>query len=174
MVKNIRKEQVQLDKAIQKLARLIVGNERNFGSVKRMSVVVKSLEESKKNRLSSNGRALIPLLPISVILGIFIGREMDKDELLDDLTLKTDKIKYADLGPLVGIVSASSLVVKRSIDLKKKDHLAQTLIRVHYQQAVKEYFIYDLDPNEKPDNMDKVILKRVVTEVSRLKQERVK
>ena len=168
MVKNIRKEQVKLYKAIQKLARLIVSNERNFGSVKRMSVVVKSLEESKKNRLSSNGRALIPLLPISVILGIFIGREMDKDE----LTLKTDKVKYADLGPLIGIVSASSLVVKRSIDLKKKDHLAQTLIRVHYQQAVKEYFIYDLDPNEKPDNMDKVILKRVVTEVSRLKQDK--
>ena len=169
MVKNIREEQVKLDKAIKNLARLIVSNEQRFGSVQKMSVVVKSLEESKKSRLLNNGKALIPLLPTGVILGIFIGREMDRYEMLDDLTLKTNKVKYADLGPLIGLVSASSLAVKRSIDLKKKNHLAQTLIRVHYQQAVKEYFIYDLDPNEKPDNMDKVILKRVVTEVSRLK-----
>ena len=142
MVKNIREEQVKLDKAIKNLARLIVSNEQRFGSVQKMSVVVKSLEDSKKSRLLSNGKALIPLLPAGVILGIFIG-----------------------------LVSASSLSVKRSIDLKKKNHLAQTLIKVHYQYAVKEYFIYDLDPNEKPDNMDKVILKRVVDEVSRLKQD---
>ena len=171
MVKNIREEQVKLDKAIKNLARLIVSNEQRFGSVQKMSVVVKSLEESKKSRLLNNGKALIPLLPTGVILGIFIGREMDRYEMLDDLTLKTNKVKYADLGPLIGLVSASSLAVKRSIDLKKKNHLAQTLIKVHYQYAVKEYFIYDLDPNEKPDNMDKIILKRVVDEVSRLKQE---
>ena len=71
----------------------------------------------------------------------------------------------------LGVLGNSAHQAKKEIKLKKNKH--QTFIVVYYENLVKpkKYFIYDINPNEKPENMDKVILKRVVDEVSRLKQE---
>ena len=69
----------------------------------------------------------------------------------------------------LGVLGNSAHQAKKEIKLKKNKH--QTFIVVYYKNLdkPKRYFIYDIDPNEKPENMDKVILKRVTTKVLSIK-----
>ena len=69
----------------------------------------------------------------------------------------------------LGVLGNSAYRAKKEIKLKKNKH--QTFIVVYYENLVKpkKYFIYDINPNEKPDNMDKVILKRLTDKVVNIK-----
>ena len=82
-----------------------------------------------------------------------------------------DNVTLSDLNNLVylGVLGNSAHQAKKEIKLKKNKH--QTFIVVYYKNLdkPKKYFVYDIDPNEKPENMDKVILKRVTTKVLNIK-----
>lgn len=176
MLKNLREAQIDLDNSIKSLASKIVIDEQKYGSITRMEIEVSSYKASVLNRLLKKGILVVALLPVLTILNFTVGnkkldsRLLNKPFFIDDSKID---ITISDLNNVIylGVISNSVRLANKEIKIKKNKH--QTFIVVHYENLVKpkKYFIYDISPNEKPENMDKVILKRVVDEVSRLKQE---
>ena len=165
----LRRAQMELDSNIANLARQLVSREDRLGPLISLEVQVTTLSQSRINRLISVGKILTWLLPMSTLVGNLSGRRMDSTS---KLNIKSDSHTwtYTELGTLLGLVGSTAWGVKKGKDeLKGKSGLQQTFIVAHYEKDTKRFLIYDLDPNEKPDNMDRVILKRVVDAVSNLK-----
>ena len=176
MLKNLREAQIDLDNSIKTLAVKIVADEQKYGSITRMETEVSSYKASVLNRLLKQGIVVVALLPVLTLLNFAVGNKKLDSRLLNKPFFINDsdtKVTISDLNNVMylGVMGNSVHQAKKEIKLKKNKH--QTFIVVYYKNLdkPKRYFIYDIDPNEKPENMDKVILKRVVDEVSRLKQE---
>ena len=176
MIENLREAQIDLDNSIKSLAAKIVIDERKYGSITRMETEVRSYKASVLNRLLKKGVLVVAILPVVTLLNFAVGNKKLDSRLLTKPFFLNDSetdITLSDLNNIMylGVLGNSSYRAKKEIKLKKNKH--QTFIVVYYENLVKpkKYFIYDINPNEKPENMDKVILKRVVDEVSRLKQE---
>lgn len=174
MLENLREAQIDLDNSIKSLAAKIVIDERKYGSITRMETEVRSYKASVLNRLLKKGVLVIAILPVVTLLNFAVGnkkldsRLLTKPFFLNDL--ETD-VTLSDLNNIMhlGVLGHSAHQVNKEIKLKKNKH--QTFIVVYYENLVKpkKYFIYDINPNEKPENMDKVILKRLIDKVVNIK-----
>lgn len=170
--KALRKAQLELDTNIASLAHQLLLREETLGKLQTLSVEVSSLKDSQLNRLVSLGKVLIWLLPLATFIGAVGGKQMDT-RLLDRPSSRRGQHDwtYSELGSLLGLAGSVSWVNQKRKDLKDKSSYQQTFIVAQYEKDTKRFFIYDLDPTEKPDNMDKVILKRVADYVAELKGE---
>lgn len=174
MLKNLREAQIDLDNSIKSLAAKIVIDERKYGSITRMEVEVSSYKASVLNRLLKQGVLVVALLPVVTLLNFAVGNKKLDSRLLNKpffLNNSETDATLSDLNNLMylGVLVNSGHQAKKEIKLKKNKH--QTFIVVYYKNLdkPKKYFVYDIDPNEKPENMDKVILKRVTTKVLNIK-----
>ena len=174
MLKNLREAQIDLDNSIKSLAVKIVADEQKYGSITRMETEVSSYKASVLNRLLKQGIVVVALLPVLTLLNFAVGNKKLDSRLLTKPLFINDsdtKVTISDLNNVMylGVLGNSAHQAKKEIKLKKNKH--QTFIVVYYKNLdkPKRYFIYDIDPNEKPENMDKVILKRVTTKVLSIK-----
>ena len=117
---------------------------------------------------------VVAILPVVTLLNFAVGNKKLDSRLLTKPFILNDSetdITLSDLNNIMylGVMGNSAYRAKKEIKLKKNKH--QTFIVVYYKNLdkPKRYFIYDIDPNEKPENMDKVILKRVTTKVLSIK-----
>lgn len=176
VLKNLREAQIDLDNSIKSLAAKMVIDEQKYGSITRMETEISSYKASVLNRLLKQGIVVVALLPVLTLLNFAVGNKKLDSHLLVKPFFLNDSETDATLSDLnnlmyLGVLGNSVHQAKKEIKLKKNKH--QTFIAVYYKNLdkPKKYFVYDINPNEKPENMDKVIFKRVVDEVSRLKQE---
>ena len=174
MIENLREAQIDLDNSIKSLAAKIVIDERKYGSITRMETEVRSYKASVLNRLLKKGVLVVALLPVLTLLNFAVGNKKLDSRLLTKPFFINDsdtKVTISDLNNVMylGVLGNSVHQSKKEIKLKKNKH--QTFIVVYYENLVKpkKYFIYDINPNEKPENMYKVILKRVTTKVLNIK-----
>ena len=174
MLKNLRDAQIDLDNSIKSLAVKIVSDEQKYGPITRMETEVSSYKASVLNRLLKKGVLVVAILPVVTLLNFAVGNKKLDSRLLTKPFFINDsdtKVTISDLNNVMylGVLGNSAHQAKKEIKLKKNKH--QTFIVVYYKNLdkPKRYFIYDIDPNEKPENMDKVILKRVTTKVLSIK-----
>lgn len=175
MLKNLREAQIDLDNSIKSLATKIVADEQKYGSITRIEIEVSSYKASVLNRLLKQGILVVALLPVLTLLNFAVGNKKLDSRLLTKPFFINDsedtKVTISDLNNVMylGVLGNSAHQAKKEIKLKKNKH--QTFIVVYYENLdkPKKYFVYDIDPNEKPENMDKVILKRVTTKVLNIK-----
>ena len=174
MIENLREAQIDLDNSIKSLAAKIVVDEHKYGSITRMETEVRSYKASVLNRLLKKGVLVVAILPVVTLLNFAVGNKKLDSRLLAKPFFLNDSetdTTLSDLNNLMylGVLVNSGDQAKKEIKLKKNKH--QTFIVVYYKNLdkPKRYFIYDIDPNEKPENMDKVILKRVTTKVLSIK-----
>ena len=117
---------------------------------------------------------VVAILPVVALLNFAVGNKKLDSRLLTKPFFLNDSetdITLSDLNNIMylGVLGNSAYRAKKEIKLKKNKH--QTFIVVYYENLVKpkKYFIYDINPNEKPENMDKVILKRLTDKVVNIK-----
>ena len=174
MLKNLREAQIDLDNSIKSLAAKIVVDEHKYGSITRMETEIRSYKASVLNRLLKKGVLVVALLPVVTLLNFAVGnKKLDSRLLIKPFFLNDSEtdVTLLDLNNIMylGVLGNSTYRAKKEIKLKKNKH--QTFIVVYYENLVKpkKYFIYDINPNEKPENMDKVILKRLTDKVVNIK-----
>lgn len=157
---SVRDAQVELDRAIKHLGRKIKATEKHLGALQSLSVKTESTQRSSLNRLIRVGKVLVFLLPVSTLLGVAGGKNIDQHILKKDMHTQPEWT-YEDMGGFLGVAGSLAWASKEVTHVLSKKSYHQTFIIAEYQKGVRTYFIYDLSEDETPKNMDKVILKRL-------------
>ena len=157
---SVRDAQLELDRAIKHLGRKIKATEKHLGALMSLSVKTETVQKSSLNRLIRVGKVLVFLLPISTLLGVAGGKNIDQHILKKDMKTQPEWT-YEDMGGLLGVAGSLAWAGREVGNVWSKKNYHQTFIIAEYQKGTRTYFIYDLAEDETPKNMDKVILKRL-------------